>query len=1026
MTIGTLSARILMDASGVKAGLGLTRAEMKLTRQAFIDSTSDVERLEAALRTLESARDKGAFRDEAEYAKAVAAVRAELDPTIRAERELAAARATADEQAAIQAERDLAAARAEGKALTDSLATAEERRAQRLTEAKQLLDQAAISQETYDRAQRQISSERWIELGTGIRNVGLTTAAVAGGITAGMVVMGQGMLDAYAGAQDAQAGLQAAMRANGTLTQATLGSYKAFGTEMQRLTKTDDDAAAGLLQVAESYGVSGDAAERAARNAIAMEAALGVDRDAAIKMTAALEQGNTTLLSRYLPALRGIKDPADKAAAAQAALAKMFGVAEAESQTYAGASAQLGNAVGDLQESFGEVLAQGLTPLMQGARDMVVGFNELDASTKSVITYTGLAVTGMAGLATAAGGAIAVTGQLVTWYGTLTATATGARIAQISLNTAIGAGYVAAAAAAVGAGYALGQSLYELTATAEKNAEVLGNLKSEMGGIATVDFAGASQESLDQYIASTERQIEKIKQHNAELGESQAWWNFWQSNKDLIQSNTDQIDVLNDALNRARKEQAATATPAGPDTAAATTAVDKLTLSLREQIQTIGHTEQEIQLWKLAQEGATAEQLRAVQALQQQTAAAQANASLRDDTNALVDSLRQQAAEMGRSEAEVQRMRLAARGLSPEWLQLIETLQTEVTAGQQLEAANQKLEQMQAALQEQIATAGMTADEVERWRLAQAGVTSEQLAGVAALQQQAAAARDAAEAARQADEAKRQQAQQLATSIEQTTSRLQEQIDTWGMTADEATLYKLAAQGASAAELAAVEDLQDQLADLQRQKESMRASDRRATDVSIAASTGADLADAWQRRQEAAASPATAAESAAALADAAVDPFRRASVTPAAPDVPPIAAGIQPTWQPTPAAPDLPPVPAEIQTAWADILGGPDVPAIAASIQPGWEPTPPAPDVPPIAATVQPGWEPTPPAPDVPPIAATAQRQGITAEEAARAFQAVDLGQPRKDEQLPWLVKIAKGIEALVSKEGIVIEEVRA
>ena len=202
------------------------------------------------------------------------------------------------------------------------------------------------------------------------------------------------------------------MRANGTLTQATLGSYKAFGTEMQRLTKTDDDAAAGLLQVAESYGVSGDAAERAARNAIAMEAALGVDRDAAIKMTAALEQGNTTLLSRYLPALRGIKDPADKAAAAQAALAKMFGVAEAEAQTYAGASAQLGNAVGDLQESFGEVLAQGLTPLMKRPRHGR-GFNELDASTKSVITYTGRLLR-MAGLATPPA-AIAVTsaGDLV-------------------------------------------------------------------------------------------------------------------------------------------------------------------------------------------------------------------------------------------------------------------------------------------------------------------------------------------------------------------------------------------------------------------------------------------------------------------------------------------------------------------------------------------------------------------------------------------------------------------------------------
>jgi hypothetical protein len=53
--------------------------------------------------------------------------------------------------------------------------------------------------------------------------------------------------------------------------------------------------------------------------------------------------------------------------------------------------------------------------------------------------------------------------------------------------------------------------------------------------------------------------------------------------------------------------------------------------------------------------------------------------------------------------------------------------------------------------------------------------------------------------------------------------------------------------------------------------------------------------------------------------------------------------------------------------------------------------------VPPIAAAVQPDWDASP-----------------------------DAQSAAKDEQLPWLVKIAKGIEALVAKEGIVIEEVRA
>jgi hypothetical protein len=89
-TIGSLSARILADAAGIKSGMGLTRDELKLTRQAFLDSRTDAEKLNQALATLESARGKGAFKNEADYAKAIAAVRREFDPAAKAAAALAA------------------------------------------------------------------------------------------------------------------------------------------------------------------------------------------------------------------------------------------------------------------------------------------------------------------------------------------------------------------------------------------------------------------------------------------------------------------------------------------------------------------------------------------------------------------------------------------------------------------------------------------------------------------------------------------------------------------------------------------------------------------------------------------------------------------------------------------------------------------------------------------------------------------------------------------------------------------------
>ncbi|KKK67708.1 hypothetical protein LCGC14_2951370, partial [marine sediment metagenome] len=63
------------------------------------------------------------------------------------------------------------------------------------------------------------------------------------------------------------------------------------------------------------------AAARAAENAIALSAAFGINASSAIRYTAALEEGDTTMLNRYIPTLRQIKDDSERVAAAQRILA---------------------------------------------------------------------------------------------------------------------------------------------------------------------------------------------------------------------------------------------------------------------------------------------------------------------------------------------------------------------------------------------------------------------------------------------------------------------------------------------------------------------------------------------------------------------------------------------------------------------------------------------------------------------------------------------------------------------------------
>lgn len=87
-TIGTLAARMLADASGIKSGMGLTRQELRLTRTAFLETRTDSQKLQAGLDVLAKANAKGAFRSAAEYANAVERLRNELDPTVIAQRKL--------------------------------------------------------------------------------------------------------------------------------------------------------------------------------------------------------------------------------------------------------------------------------------------------------------------------------------------------------------------------------------------------------------------------------------------------------------------------------------------------------------------------------------------------------------------------------------------------------------------------------------------------------------------------------------------------------------------------------------------------------------------------------------------------------------------------------------------------------------------------------------------------------------------------------------------------------------------------
>jgi hypothetical protein len=236
---------------------------------------------------------------------------------------------------------------------------------------------------------------------------------------------------AFAKQEDAERKLASAIRATGGEVDANMARFTAFATEMQRLTVVGDETTLGLLQLATAQGLSADASERAVRNAIAMQSAFNVGAESAIRMTTALEQGDATMLRRYIPALRGVTDEAEMLAKAHEILSGAFEIAQDEALTFGGQVAQLRNAFGDFQEQVGAVIAKGLGPFVRRAQLMVEQLQAMDEATLKARVQMGLFVA-------AIGPALIVFSKLATAFLALMTPLT----AKIALFAALGAGIV--------------------------------------------------------------------------------------------------------------------------------------------------------------------------------------------------------------------------------------------------------------------------------------------------------------------------------------------------------------------------------------------------------------------------------------------------------------------------------------------------------------------------------------------------------------------------------------------------------
>ncbi len=194
--------------------------------------------------------------------------------------------------------------------------------------------------------------------------------------------------------------LATVLRLSGEAAEERLEGFKKFASALQEITTVGDEVTLKNAQVAKSMGLTDDQAKRAAKNAIALAAAFGINAESAIRYTAALEQGDTTMLNRYIPTLRKFKDQTERAAEAQRILAGAFETAMEAAKVGLGPLRQMLNDLGDLGEEFGALILPALADFAGGVRKMIAVIRDLEPIQKKWLV--GLAA------ALAAGGPILI------------------------------------------------------------------------------------------------------------------------------------------------------------------------------------------------------------------------------------------------------------------------------------------------------------------------------------------------------------------------------------------------------------------------------------------------------------------------------------------------------------------------------------------------------------------------------------------------------------------------------------------
>ncbi len=150
--------------------------------------------------------------------------------------------------------------------------------------------------------------------------------------------------------------LNAALKISGEYTEELSTQFIKFAAEIQQTTIYGDEFVLSLMQQQRSLGVVADKLEESAKMAIGLATATGRGIESMSMYVALAQQGEFTMLRRYIPALRSTTDATKQLAIVTKFAADGFKLAQERAKTTSGVLRQMWNALGDVVEIIGKPL----------------------------------------------------------------------------------------------------------------------------------------------------------------------------------------------------------------------------------------------------------------------------------------------------------------------------------------------------------------------------------------------------------------------------------------------------------------------------------------------------------------------------------------------------------------------------------------------------------------------------------------------------------------------------------------------